>query len=399
MGRPVRPSQAVQNRLQKNALEVQREMTGMKKSSETLAGMGTKDSDIRVAIDLSDRQSRWEARDLSTGEVRTGVVQMTPAGLERCFAAAEHCTVVMEAGTHSHWLCAQLRKMGHRAEVLPADGLREGSGKKRRRNDAKDAASLLEHAVDIERPRVKKLWQRPDEYQRDLALMRMRNAMVEARAGLVSTVRGTVKQFGERVSKCDVEYFAGRARGELSAGMLALVEPVLGQIEELNKVVAQYDEQVRAYLARRPEAARLLAVPGVGDVTVGAFLAYVGEASRFAHSRDVAAYIGLVPDQDQSGEHDPQLRITKSGDRMVRRNFLECARGIMGPFGKDSALRRWALALAGDGRNKIRNNKAAVALARKLAVLLHRLWVSGQAYDPWYGTKTGAARSGGMDAT
>jgi len=379
----------MQNRLQKNALEVQREMTGMKKSSETLAGMGTKGSDIRVAIDLSDQQSRWEARDLSTGEVRRGVLQMTPAGLERCFAGAEPCTVVMEAGTHSHWLCAQLRKMGHRAEVLPADVLREGSGKRRRRNDAKDTTDLLEHAVDIDRPREKKLWQRPDEYQRDLALMRMRNAVVEARASFVNTVRGIVKPFGERVSRCDVEYFVGRARAELSEGMLALVEPVLGQIEELNKAVAQYDKQVRAYLARRPEAARLLAVPGVGEVTVGAFMAYVGEAGRFARSRDVPAHIGLVPGLDQSGEHDPQLRITKVGDRMMRRNFLECARGIMGPFGKDSALRRWALALAGDGRNKIRKNKAAVALARKLAVLLHRLWVSGEAYDPWYGTKAG----------
>ena len=236
---------------------------------------------------------------------------------------------------------------------------------------------------------MKKLWQRSDEHQRDLVLMRMRNAVVEARASLVSTVRGTVKQFGERVSKCDVEYFAGRARTELSAGVLALVELVLGQIDELNKAVAQYDEQVKAYLAQRPEAARLLAVPGVGDVTVGTFMAYVGEASRFAHSRDVPAHFGLVPGLDQSGKHDPQLRITKVGDAMMRRCFLECARGIMGPYGKDSALRRWALALAGDGRNKIRNNKAAVALARKLAVLLHRLWVTGEAYDPWYGTKAG----------
>jgi transposase len=399
MGRPVRPSQAMQNRLQKNALEVQREMTGMKKSSDTLAGMGTKGSDIRVAIDLSDQQSRWEARDLCTGEVRRGVLEMTPAGLERCFAGAEPCTVVMEAGTHSHWLCLQLRSMGHRAEVLPPDVLRQGSGKRRRRNDAKDAAELLEHAVDIDRPREKKLWQRPDEYQRDLALMRMRNAMVQARAGLVSTVRGTVKQFGERVSKCDVEYFAARARAELSAGVLALVELVLGQIDELNKVVAQYDAQIKAYLARRPESARLLAVPGVGEVTVGVLMASVGEASRFVHSREVAAYYGLVPGQDQSGKHDPQLRITKAGEVLGRRCFLECARSIMGPRGKDSELRRWALALAGDGRNKIRNNKAAVALARKLVVLLHRLWVTGAEYDPWYGTKRAAARSDGMKAT
>jgi transposase len=123
----------------------------MQKSSGTLAGMGTKGSDIRVGLDLSDKQSRWSARDLSTGEVRTGVVEMTPAGLERCFEGVEHCTVVMEAGTHSHWVCRQLRMKGHRGEVLPADVLREGNGKKRRRNDAKDADALLEHAVDSTR--------------------------------------------------------------------------------------------------------------------------------------------------------------------------------------------------------------------------------------------------------
>jgi transposase len=116
-------------------------------------------------------------------------------------------------------------------------------------------------------------------------------------------------------------------------------------------------------------------------------MAYVGTPTRLARSRDMGPLCGLVPAQDQSGAHDPQLRITKTGDALVRACLLECAWSIMGKGGQDCALRRWALALAGSGRNQIRRKKAAVALARRLAILLHRLWVSGEEYDPWRGWK------------
>jgi transposase len=95
---------------------------------------------------------------------------------------------------------------------------------------------------------------------------------------------------------------------------------------------------------------------------------------RFTHSRMVAAYFGLVPKRDQSGSRDPQLRITKQGDAFVRRLLIQCARYILGPFGKDSELRRYGLRIAERG-GKNAKKRAAVAVARKLAVPLHRLWV------------------------
>jgi transposase len=362
-------------------------MTGMKKLSETLAGMGIEGSDIRVGLDVSDKRSHWSAVDLLTGEVRTGVMTTTPEGVEACFAQARPCTVTFEAGMHSHWLYWQLTRLGPRPGVLPSDVLREGSGKKRRRNDAKDADDLMELAVDFERPRVKKLWQRTEEQQRDLALLSARDAVVRTRALLANATRGLVKQFGERIGKHSVESLAKYAREELSARTLTLVEPLLGQIEALTRTVQGYDKEVEAYLARRPEAARLRKVYGVGPVTTAVTVAVIGDPRRIKKSRDVGAYLGMVPNQDQSGEDDPQLHITKAGNALARRTLLQAAYFVMSKRGEDCTLRRWALARVGDGKNKALKKRIAVAVARKLAVMLHHIWVSGEEYDPMRGMK------------
>jgi transposase len=103
---------------------------------------------------------------------------------------------------------------------------------------------------------------------------------------------------------------------------------------------------------------------------------------RFRHSRDVGAYLGLVPRQSQSGQRDLQLPISKAGDGRLRRLLVQCAHHILGPFGRDSSLRRWALALAARGGPAGRK-RAVTALARRLAIALHRLWVSGQSWRPF----------------
>lgn len=360
----------------------------MKKASlMSAAGMGSKGSDIRVGIDLGDKCSHWSAMDRTTGELRQGIVEMTREGIRACFGEMQQGVIVMEAGQHSYWVCRQLRALGHQAEVLPPDVLRQGSGKRRQRNDSKDADALREWAYDVGRARVKTLWQRSEEDQRWLMAARLRDAAVRARAGLSSGVRLSVKQLGERIRDCDVDYIAVHAREDLSGELLPLVEPMLTQIEGLSETIKKYDEQLEECLARRPEAKRLLELPGLGPVTLSVLMATAGDAARFLRSRDFPAYYGLVPGQDQSGEHDPQLRITKTGDSLGRKLLVEWAHRMMKKNAPDCALKRWALSLAGEGKNKIRKRKAVVALARKLATMLHRLWVSGEAYDPWYGKK------------
>ena len=120
---------------------------------------------------------------------------------------------------------------------------------------------------------------------------------------------------------------------------------------------------------------------GVGPITALAYVLTLENPARFAKSRDVGPYLGLVPRQEDSGENQPQLGISKAGDTMVRKLLVGRAHSILGRFGPDTDLRRYGLRLCGSG-GKNAKKRAAVAVARKLAVLLHRLWVSGEVYEP-----------------
>jgi transposase len=125
----------------------------------------------------------------------------------------------------------------------------------------------------------------------------------------------------------------------------------------------------------------LASIPGVGTLTAVTFILTLGRPERFAHSRDVAGFLGLRPKQRQSGARDPQLGICKSGDPYLRKLLVQCAHHVLGHWGKDSALRRWGLAKTEGGKKA--TLRAIVAVARKLSVLLHRLWVSGEFYKPF----------------
>jgi transposase len=123
------------------------------------------------------------------------------------------------------------------------------------------------------------------------------------------------------------------------------------------------------------------------------YLLTIEDAQRFERSRDVGAYLGLVPKRKQSGKRDPQLGISKAGDEMLRKLLVNCAQHILGPRGQDSDLRRWGLQLVKAGQQagkKGARKRAAAAVARKLAVLLHRLWASQAEYDPLRRSQTQA---------
>jgi len=122
-------------------------------------------------------------------------------------------------------------------------------------------------------------------------------------------------------------------------------------------------------------------IGGVGALTSLVYVLTIGDPARFRKSREVGPYLGVVPRQEESGESAPQLRITKAGDEDLRCLLVGSAHYILGPFGKDSDLRRYGLALSERG-GKNGKKRAVVAVARRLAVLLHRLWVSGEKYEP-----------------
>ena len=223
------------------------------------------------------------------------------------------------------------------------------------------------------------------------AIIRMREKFVVARTMLINVARGIAKSFGHRLPGCGADCFAERCRGVVPEKLRVVITPLLDQIASLSKQIAAFDHEIEklAY-AKYPETAPLLTVNGVGTLTAVAYVLTLGDKERFQHSRDVGCYLGLRPKRHQSGDSDPELGITKSGNRYMRTILIQCAQHILRPMSKDSALKRWGLKLAGrHGRNS--KKRAVVAVARKLAILLHRLWVTQQHFDPFYGCQNKAA--------
>jgi transposase len=211
---------------------------------------------------------------------------------------------------------------------------------------------------------------------------------------LIKHVRGTVKAFGVRLPKCSAPSFHKKVPEHLPKELVPALSPLLGTIEELNARLRNYDRKVEQ-IARElyPEAGLLRQVQGVGVLTALAFVLVLEDPSRFEKSRIVGAYLGLVPGKIQSGDSDPQQRISKQGDEMLRRLLVGSAHYILGPFASDSDLRRHGEKIAQRG-GKNAKKRAVVAVARKLAVLLHRLWITAERYEPLYN----AQRQGGEAA-
>jgi transposase len=209
---------------------------------------------------------------------------------------------------------------------------------------------------------------------------------VGARTQLVNHIRGAVKSFGARLPKCPAVSFHKKAAAHIPEILWPALEPLLETIGSLTQRIREYDQQLETICQEHyPETDLLRQVEGVGALTALTFVLTLEDPSRFAKSRTVGAYLGLVPARDQSGDRDPQRRITKEGDEMLRRLLVGSAHYILGPFAKDSDLRRHGEKIATRGAKNAKK-RAAVAVARKLSVLLHRLWVTGELYDPLYNT-------------
>ncbi len=215
-----------------------------------------------------------------------------------------------------------------------------------------------------------------------MAMIRSRQALIGSRTQLVNHVRGAVKSFGARLPKCPARTFHKRVAEHLPEALRPALGPVLEQIGSLTERIRDYDRKLEAISEEHyPETALLRRVEGVGPLTALAFVLTLEDTYRFEKSRSVGAYLGLVLASDRSGERDPQKRICKEGDEMMRKLLVSCAHYVLGPFGSDSDLRRHGEKMASRG-GKNSKKRAVVAVARKLSVLLHSSWVSGEVYDP-----------------
>jgi transposase len=223
---------------------------------------------------------------------------------------------------------------------------------------------------------------RGTEAQADLAVIKARDVLVRCRTRLVNHIRGVVKSFGDRVPSCTAESFARRTPASIPAILKPALAPLYRALRAMEAQIKAHERTVERKLAKKyPEVETVSQPNGVGILTALAFILTVENKARFQKSRMAGAFLGLQPRRSQSGDDDPQLRITKAGDPLVRRLLVNSANHILGPFGKESDLRSWGLKLAERGGKNARK-RAKVAVARKLAVLMHRLWVTGETYLP-----------------
>jgi transposase len=209
-----------------------------------------------------------------------------------------------------------------------------------------------------------------------------RAELVRARTALVNAARGLVKSYGQRLPKCGTQQVNRELAAGLHAELREVLEPLLKEVESLNERIQEYEVRMEKIAKENyPHVELLKQVKGVGTQIALTYVLTLDDPHRFPKSREVGCFLGLRPGRRDSGESQPQMRISKEGDRYLRTMLVQGAHYILGPFGEDSDLRRWGLKLAARG-GKNAKKRAIVAVARKLAVLLHRLWVSGEVYEP-----------------
>lgn len=345
---------------------------------------------LTIGIDLGDRKSTLCVLNLAGQIVTEEAIMTGPVSFSDYFRRFPPSVAVIEVGMHSRWANRVLAECGH--EVIVANPCKIklifGSDNK---NDRVDARSLAQLAR-VDRKLLFPVTHRSEDSQAALSLLRARDSAVRARTRLINTVRGLIKPTGIRVQvPSNAEVFPDRIGGQIPEMLRPATTLLLEQIQSLSDTISVYDQYVEHLVNTKfNHAQRLRQVPGVGSLTALAFVLTLDSPDRFETSRKVGAYLGLRPRQDQSGERNPQLGINKGGDEFLRRLLVQSGHYILGAFGPDCDLRRWGLAIAGRGGRRAKK-RAVAAVARKLAVLLHRLWITGDVYEPWHNSHTQAA--------
>ena len=325
-----------------------------------------------AAIDVSLEWSSICVVDASGKIVREGKAASEPAALVAWFGSLglKLARVGLEAGPLSQWLYAGLRRAGLPVELLETRHVRKAlelMPVKTDRNDARGIAQLMRLG-----------WFRPVHCkslgsQEVRALLTARKLLQAKLLDVEMSLRGILRGFGLKVGRTTPRRFAGRIR-ELVAGQATLEvvsEALLAAHEVLMREFAGLEKRVRAIAGADARTRLLMSAPGVGSIVALTYVAAVDDAGRFRSSKGVGAHFGLTPKRYQSGETDVSGRISKVGDASVRSALYEAAHVILTRPVKGGELKSWAMRLA----KRAGMQKAKVALARKLAVVLHRMWV------------------------
>ena len=345
---------------------------------------------VTIGMDLGDKTSRYCTLDEDGQVLRESSVGTTRKAMAQTFASMGRCRVALEVGTHSPWVSRLLKSFGHEVIVANARQVKliSASSRKDDRLDAQTLARLARVDPQLLRP----IRHRSERAQEHLMVIRVRAALVDARTALVNAARGLAKAIGERLPNCDTDQMGVERLQTLPARVQETLRPLVEEVASLTEKIHAADQKIEQ-IARMeyPETALLRQVSGVGPLIALTFVLTVEDRERFQKSRDVGCYVGLRPKRSSSGESEPQLRITKEGDLYLRKMLVQGAHYILGYRGPDTDLKRWGLKLCERG-GKNAKKRAVVAVARKLAILLHRLWVTAEVYEPLRNSQAGPPR-------
>src|SRR5258707_1857073 len=333
-----------------------------------------------VGLDVSLKQTSICVVDQAGLVVREGVVDSDPEAISVYVTskAPNAVRIGLETGPTSTWLWTELKQLGLPViciDARHAKAVLKMQINKSDRNDAIGIARIMQtgwfkevHVKDIDSHSVR-------------ALLASRALLVKIKRDLENHVRGLLKNLGLVIGRATFNVFAVRAEEliEHRPELVAAVRPLLEARNAIERQVSELDRKVMKLARRDAQVQRFLAVPGVGPITALAFKATIDDPGRFARSRSVGAYVGLTSRLHASGEIDWSGRISKCGDAMLR-SYLFVAAGVL-----LAHVPKWSAVKASGGMVAQRHGvrKAKVAVARKLAVILHRMWIEGTEFNWW----------------
>jgi transposase len=338
---------------------------------------------LTIGIDVGDRRSHACVVDRS----RTVLEEFSfeTKSVRLCSKLhREPCLIILEIGPHSRWMQKSLEELGHTVRVVDARKIQLIS-KSNHKHDKRDARTLAQLGAGVPEL-LGDIRHRSDQAQADLTVLLTRDHFVQLRTATINRIRGVLKSTGVMVPRMSTKTFHGRVHELVPAALQAGLMPLVEELMSLHVRIRSLDKAIDAMAARYPAVERLTPIRGVGNLTALAYVLSIDDPTRFKKSRDVGPFVGLTPRKHASGEKDPQLSITRCGNPYLRRILVQAAHYILGPFGPDCLLRRYGLRINERG-GKHAKKRAAVAVARKLAVLMHRLWVGETPYDPWHRAK------------
>ena len=328
-----------------------------------------------VGIDLHQKYSEIcelseEGKVLCRRQIPT-----TETGLRKFFGRRNPRHVVLETGGLTAWVYRLLTKLGHEVVVVQPRRVRL-IAESTLKTDSIDA-EILARLSRFDPELLPQVYQRSEDGQRLRGRLRVRAALVKSRTALINTVRGLLRSHGYRVgSSTSVRFVERFADAKIPQEMRQMLDPLLEALVTLNTQILDLETELKQLTREDELMTRLQSIPGVGPLVSLAFVGWMDRPDRFKDSRDVGACLGLRPSIHSSGGHVHHGSITREGDSEMRRLLVQAAHASL-RCRQDSALKRWSEQLI-DRRGK---GKALVAVARKISVLLHHLWVSGEVFD------------------